>query len=323
MVERVENYVAATLNTRVKLEPWAGEQRLPVHLAQAFEFRAAEILGRAVVVAFDRGLPWTAAALAKQLKIIEQEAKAPVLFVPAQLTPVDRARLIIHRVAFILPDRHMFLPPLGIDLGARFEAPAPGPGRLAIASQVVVINCLRKGVQADFQADALAKELNYTRMTMSRVFKDLAANGLAIVRREGRRKVLHFQYTGKELWDNAKGLLRSPVKKRAWVTSQVDITKGFEAGLSALAKRSNLASPARPVVAVPPTGWSWTGLQGTKKDITLRPQDDTTEVEIWAYPPKLLAKGGEVDPFSLYLSLRDSGDERVEQAIEKLEADLW
>jgi hypothetical protein len=41
-------------------------------------------------------------------------------------------------------------------------------------------------------------------------------------------------------------------------------------------------------------------------------------MEIWAYSPGLLSDGPAVDPLSLYLSLRSSGDERVQQQLEEL-----
>jgi hypothetical protein len=47
-------------------------------------------------------------------------------------------------------------------------------------------------------------------------------------------------------------------------------------------------------------------------------------IEAWTYDPRLLAADGRVDALSLYLSLRDSPDERVQQQLESLlEAVSW
>jgi hypothetical protein len=53
-------------------------------------------------------------------------------------------------------------------------------------------------------------------------------------------------------------------------------------------------------------------------DVTAIPaQDpDVLEVEVWSYDPGPLADQGAVDPLSLYLSLKDNKDERVEAALE-------
>ena len=48
------------------------------------------------------------------------------------------------------------------------------------------------------------------------------------------------------------------------------------------------------------------------------PEEADVQLELWSYNPKLFEKDGLVDPFSLYLSLQDIKDERVEAALEKL-----
>jgi hypothetical protein len=44
----------------------------------------------------------------------------------------------------------------------------------------------------------------------------------------------------------------------------------------------------------------------------------TAKIEVWSYEPKLLGDNEAVDPLSLYLSLRNSADERIQQQIELL-----
>ena len=42
------------------------------------------------------------------------------------------------------------------------------------------------------------------------------------------------------------------------------------------------------------------------------------EVEVWRYDPALLADGPDVDPLSLFLSLRNSPDERVQAELDDM-----
>lgn len=42
------------------------------------------------------------------------------------------------------------------------------------------------------------------------------------------------------------------------------------------------------------------------------------ELEIWSYDPMLFALDGHVDVLSLYISLREAPDARVEQAVEEV-----
>jgi hypothetical protein len=47
-------------------------------------------------------------------------------------------------------------------------------------------------------------------------------------------------------------------------------------------------------------------------------EPNACELEIWSYSPKLFAKKGVVDRFSLFLSMRKDNDERVQSALEKM-----
>jgi hypothetical protein len=42
------------------------------------------------------------------------------------------------------------------------------------------------------------------------------------------------------------------------------------------------------------------------------------EIEVWSYAPSLFAEGEVVDRLSLYLSLKESKDERIEAAREEM-----
>ena len=44
-------------------------------------------------------------------------------------------------------------------------------------------------------------------------------------------------------------------------------------------------------------------------------EDANARIETWTYAPALLADGKGVDPLSLFLSLRDDPDERVQAAL--------
>ena len=49
--------------------------------------------------------------------------------------------------------------------------------------------------------------------------------------------------------------------------------------------------------------------------------DDITngiQLELWKYPPALFGRNGKVDPISLYCSLKDTPDERIENELETM-----
>lgn len=88
------------------------------------------------------------------------------------------------------------------------------------------------------------------------------------------------------------------------------------AGLSALSHFSDLNEPLLPVFAIGPTQWKALKKSGIEEIPSS--EGALIELEIWHYNPNLFAKDGLVDLFSLYLSLKESKNERIEAALEKI-----
>lgn len=89
------------------------------------------------------------------------------------------------------------------------------------------------------------------------------------------------------------------------------------AGITALSYYSMLASPRQESLAVSLHEWKSIKIESPENYAT---EDDpeTVNVEIWTYDPALFSVDGYVDPLSLYLSLRNHVDERIEAALEEM-----
>lgn len=165
--------------------------------------------------------------------------------------------------------------------------------------------------------NTLANRLGYSVMTMSRAFDELEAAGLVSIAMEGRERVLCFNADKRQTWERALERMHSPVKKRLWVKFSSNIPLGIKAGLSALSCYTNLSEPSNPVIALDKKQY-----QQVKKDndITIlnAAESHVTRLEIWSYLPELFEKGGVVDRFSLFLSMKENNDERIQSALEKM-----
>lgn len=131
---------------------------------------------------------------------------------------------------------------------------------------------------------------------------------------------LNMTYSAHETWEQALHLLRSPMQRTVWISTQIRTELPVRvAGLSALARLSMLTEPRSPVFAVSRTAW-----QALKADIVELPEamPGACEWQLWNYTPTLQPDSDTVDPLSLILSLRDSTDERVQSALEALKEQL-
>ena len=89
---------------------------------------------------------------------------------------------------------------------------------------------------------------------------------------------------------------------------------GVKAGLSALAYYSNLAEPANPVLALEGKQWKKVKTNGDLMILDIV-EPNASELEIWSYSPKMFGENVVVDRFSLFLSMREDNNERVQSAL--------
>jgi DNA-binding MarR family transcriptional regulator len=211
----------------------------------------------------------------------------------------------------------MYLPFLGIDLREHFKIIREAEASFSPSTQVVVLYYLFHNDKLDFTPKKLARELGYSTMTMSRALDELEDTGLGTIVMEGRKRVLRFDKDKKKVWEIALERLRSPVKKILWVKYLLNEPLGMKAGLSALAHYSNLAEPPSPVLAL--EGKQWKRIKTNDNAMILDiAEPSASELEIWSYSPSLFAKMGVVDRFSLFLSMKEDNDERVQSALEEM-----
>lgn len=101
-----------------------------------------------------------------------------------------------------------------------------------------------------------------------------------------------------------------------------EVTGAPWAGESALARMTMVNEPQQQVFAM--TGE--TGLRARQAGIFFEPRKiaDGIAMQVWRYEPGMKVKDKTVDPLSLWLSLRDNRDDRIQMALDEIEEKfLW
>lgn len=321
-------YLHDVLNADVATKPWMAGERLPVYFNNRYKVFEARLFDTdCLVMATRDDAELTPTELARNVEFLEHRTNRPCIFVATAVTPATRKRLIAKGVQFVVPHNQMYLPQLGLDLREHFKRRKElrrqhfGP-----AAQATLIHYLLHGHGEALNPTLLATRLRYTRMTMTRVMDEFVAAQLGRAQERGRERWFTFHAQKRELWNLALPLLRTPVKRRLHAIKTMNNTRaGLNAGLTALAHRTLLAEPATETRAITPADARAIGDTRGRDDFTDR-GPDVLAFEVWAYDPRPLAiaPGAEVDPLSLYLSLKDNPDERVEAALgELMRAHAW
>lgn len=316
-LEELARYLQETLGVMVALKPWK-DARLTHFLKETYTFSEMELLGRTCLLMLDSGQTEQApAALRKHIDLVQARWDDEIFYVRPRITAYNRKRLVEQKVPFIVPGNQMYLPTLGIDFREHFKRLHVEPETIGPSAQVLLIHALLRARLDVLSPKEVAARLGYSAMTMTRAFNDLEATQLVEVTSSGKQRHLRLAAKPQETWIKAQPFLRSPVKKQIWIQHLAAASRGPRAGLTALAEYTMLAPPARATHAL-----SRQDLQSLRQqhDVVEVPDQDPAalELEVWSYSPAQLADGDLVDPLSLYLSQKDSDDERVAAALEEL-----
>ena len=304
------------------VKPWERVDELPYFLRDAFQFHELELLGQPIVLAMARAEhKQSLSEVRTWLEKVRALAGQPAVYVTDALASYERRRLIEQKVPFIVPGNQLYLPDLGLDLREYFRKRSPAAeAALSPSAQAMLIAALlHQPWQVEWQPSKVAIALGYTPMTVSRVVRELTAAGLATAYTVGRSRWLRMEQPPGQVWEQAKPVLRTPVRRTVWVMASGPTAKlpGRLAGLSALARYTMLTEPKWPVYAIGMADWKAATDAGIRE--LPEPVSGTQEWQLWSYGPTLVPDLATVDPLSLTLSLQDSADDRIQLALDELE----
>lgn len=324
VIQDLKRYLRETLGIQVAPKLWKDLGELPLFLRDLYVFYAASLLGKTWILAVARSNEMTPASIQKHLKQVQAKIGMSCIYVNRVISPYNRKRLVKHGVQFVVPHRQIYLPALGVDWLDRCRECQADRAILSLApsAQAAVIYALSHSIEKEFTPLELAKRLDYTPMTMTRVFNELEMAGLGKSARRGKERWFSFAENKSSLWAGAEPLLQNPVRRRLWLKVEKNCMKkigsvGALSGLSALAELSMLSPPTHPVYAISAQEWKELQQLGGIQELPSAEEADI-ELEVWGYDPKLFAKRGVIDCFSLYLSLKENQDERVEMMLKEM-----
>lgn len=305
-------------------------QRLPAYFGSLYEAWEGDFLDRHYLFLVSKGKERsTPAEIAGHHRVAARELGRPVAFVFMGMESFERQRLVQHRVPFVVPRRQMYLPEFLIDLREGTVAPRQqGSGRIAHlsgASQSLLLYYMQKPDAPELcSLREWASLLGYSAMTASRIANELAEAQLCIIEQKGRKTILDFDHDCHSLWKKALPFLRTPILGCSHAQSMGENPLPWlQSGLPALSRHTMLADDGHTVVAMSASQYARALVEGRLKEVRY-PDDDSIMVERWRYRPEILTAGPTVDRLSLYLSLHEEHDERIQSALkELLESVRW
>ncbi len=311
MVEQVTAYLKSLLGMELKATPYEKENAFSYLLRNLYEFHLCSANGIGFVLMCDRKRgELTPGSIAKHGEQVRNLSGLPVVFATDDMAAYNRERLLKKNMPFVIPKRQMYLPFTGIALsdgGAKLPKEFSALGNLA---QQIILARLNKNFTEPLSIGQAGELFPYSRISVIRAFDELEYFHLA--ERNPKTKYLVFPHNGKKLWEKALPLLRNPCRRIVGLEKIPDGLPVLSAGTCALAERTMLGEGRQTEVA------TQVGLFNRLGNVSVCPKADAPILlQLWTYPPGAVG-GSAVDPFSLYLTLRDDPDERVQLAIDEM-----
>ena len=293
---------------------------LPLYLHQRYEFFLLDLFGRRCILA--RENPPTGelspTEYGHEVTQLKQRLHEDVVLVLTKLPSYVRNRFVRQRIPFIVPGTQMFLPMLMIDLREQFpKSNDRMRSTLSAVSQLVVIYQILKESLDGTPLGQIATRIGYSAMTLSKAQDELQAAGLCEVIRTWRTVSLHFTSRGRALWKRAEPLLTTPVRRRLWIRWGQPRARAVLAGTTALSRVSMVEDDRVPTYAMRDRDLSVAMDKGEIFGCG-GPEEAEARMEAWKYDPWVLADNDLVDRCSLYLSLRQSTDDRIQKELRSL-----
>jgi len=329
-MKQLKQYIYEILGTEIQPELTAKEQlnSLPMYISETYRLYN--------FVLFNQFLLLVEPKQADSFSILQTEkhfdllrrtfAKKVILLLP-EITAVNRKRLIEKGINFIVPGKQIYLPELLLDLRENFSNPkmkSKNEKLLPSAQFLLIYHIIHRNDKWQLEEHSfkeIAKKTGYTAMAITKAVDNLKYHEMIEITGE-KEKHIRFVSDRHELWHNAEShnLLVNPVLKQVYVDNKTNIFM-LLSNASALTEYSDMNPSRQEFYALEKNRFY--GLQKNNLLSNANDYDGEYCLEIWKYNPETLV--GEypnnapvVDPLSLYLSLKESKDERIEMALDQL-----
>lgn len=322
MVMPAELYLKENIDEQITIKPWPKKNSYPIFLRDSYNFYEVTILGtKCILVEAVDEMP-NVDQLQKHIKQIKNLTDRQVVLFYRDITRYRRKSLIENRIAFVIEDGQMYLPFLGLDLKKVQENIQEEAKGFTTPAQITYLYFLYHKEEVVNTTD-LAKKLGFNIMTASRALNSLYNANLItydVGGMTGRSKV-YKRIEDPDYFLRGRDYLKTPVRKIIY--SKTRPLGTLAAGMDALAELSMMNPPDHPIIAIDRNKLNIEQVEAVKNKDLIK-DSKLVELELWDYDPGLFSINGHVDPLSLYASLKDETDERVEQALEEvLRGEPW
>ena len=311
-----ERYLQECIDENTVIVPYAENETIPIALRNMYQFYEMTILSTTCILLLVDNEKLKLEYIQKHIKWVERITLKKAVLYYREISNYLRKQLTNNRIPFVIENGQMFLPFLGLHFSRLSHTVEKAKVFFNASTQLVYLHYLYHENE-NIGTNELAKKLNISAMSASRALNELYRIGLVKFQIAGKtnRSKKYKRIPDPEYFTLGKDFLLSPIEKTVYLKKCLIFT--LLSGTEALAEQTMLNPPNHQIRAIGKIEFK-TIPDTFIADYEEAMVENLTQLEIWKYNPKLLTNSDCVDKASLYASLRDEKDERVQIALEEL-----
>lgn len=260
---------------------------------------------------------WTPKQFSAAAKTISHNCERPVIY---YFNNIDRKlayRLREKGINFIVGSSTAYLPEL---LMSYKEKSIVVRDKMVPSGQVILFNYLLAHINSQSTYNEIVRQSGMNYLNVSRGIRALENCNLCNTLKKGKEVMVEFSADRSLLWEDAQPHLFNPVIK-SFYCDNVEDTKFMTGGISALSEYSDINPDS--IITFSIGKDTYKSLTNSEMMNNENPYEGETRIEVWKYNPELISRTSLVDPFSLFLTLKDDADPRIKKELNNMVEKIW
>lgn len=320
MIE-VTNFLESMLYENVMLEELE-ISNLPLYLMKAYDYyNICYNNYNFIIIIPKKDINLNLVTIRKLQKQIKRITQTECVVVLKQVNDYCKNKLIEEKIPFILNDKQVFLPFLGVVLSNRRQRITIDVVEISYSTQKMLLSAIYRKWSKKTLTE-VAKELHISKMSVTRIFDEIEGLDIGLIKHIGKYRYFLWEKSSFDLWLLVKPFFRNPVTKEYRFDAKLnDIYDGELlklSGISALAHYTMLNDEKTKTYAISTN-------QLDKLDLKkIIPNNEYAQTIVQVHKYIIDYSEDYIDPLSMILSIKENEyEERVEIEIDNLLDNLF
>lgn len=313
-------YIEKVLHRPVVIQEYTASKKLPPIISNNYKLKTVVIDGKRCIFA-EPSADISLSAIRKQQKLLENLTGMVCVLELLKINGYAKERLIEEGIPFVIQEKQIYLPFLGLALSREDERVIKPCERISFLTQKLILTSIYEKWK-DVTVSNAAEMLSVTKTSITRCYDEIEAMELPYIKKNSRSRLFSVNGSAKEMWEQIRNILRNPILQQFQFKNDIN-QAGFLSGMSALSAYSMLGHSPYPIYAV---SKKEIGELLTKNEL-LRSSADIPGCVIQELGYTINFNNNQaIDPLSVALMIPDFelNDPRVSKAVdEMLEVEVW